>query len=140
MKFLSFILFFVLPILTIAQNVVITYPPDGQNVSPGQSLTVQVSRPNSLTGSTGVSIVIAVDSCAMTPCRTPDQVLGDVLYSGPYTPYQYSNVVAEYQNFSIPIPTWYSAGPAQLNVAYFSLIGAGPFPNLQLLNSTVIVS
>lgn len=59
----------------------------------------------------------------MTPCRTPDQVLGNVLYSGPYTPIQYSDNIPEYQNFSVPVPDWYSAGPAQLNVVYFSLIG-----------------
>lgn len=45
MNLLSSILFSVLPILTLAQNVVISYPPEGQNVFPGQSLTVQVSRP-----------------------------------------------------------------------------------------------
>ncbi|KAF8737482.1 hypothetical protein AX14_012781 [Amanita brunnescens Koide BX004] len=123
MKLLSFIPFLVLAVLSLAQNVVISYPPQGQLIVPGEDFTVQISRPNSLTGSTEVSVAIAVASCANTPCRTPDQVLGDVVYKGPYTPFLYSNIIPEYQNFTVSIPSGFPAGPAQLNVAHFSLVG-----------------
>ncbi|KAF8336753.1 hypothetical protein F5887DRAFT_565811 [Amanita rubescens] len=140
MKLLNVILFFILPIVSLAQNVVISYPPPGQSIVPGENFTVQIARPITLTGSTEVSVVIAVASCAQTPCRTPDQVLGQVLYDGPYTPQLESNTQPPYQNFSVSLQTGFSQGAAQLNVAHFSLVGAGPFPSLQVLNSTLVVS
>ena len=142
MMFLSFILALALPILSLAQNVVITYPPDGQSIVPGEDFTVQISLPvrlchpiitfstsdlyvtqGSLTGSTQVSVAIGVASCASSPCRSPADILGDVVYSGPYTPIPYSNVQPEYQNFTVSVPNGFPAGPAQLNVAHFYLVG-----------------
>lgn len=142
MKFLSFIFVLVLPILSLAQNVVISYPPEDQLIVPGQDFTVQVSLPvrlyhpitrlstsdlcatqGSLTGSTQVSVAIGVASCTSAPCRSPADILGDVLYSGPYTPIPYSNVEPEYQNFTVSVPNGFPAGPAQLNIAHFYLVG-----------------
>ena len=45
MKFLSFILALAFPILSLAQNVVISYPPEGQLIVPGEDFIVQVSLP-----------------------------------------------------------------------------------------------
>jgi hypothetical protein len=142
MKFLSFILALALPILALAQNVVISYPPEGQLIVPGEDFIVKVSLPvrlcypiitystadlcatqGSLTGSTQVSVAIGVASCASAPCRSPADILGDVVYSGPYTPIAYSNVEPEYQNFTVSVPNGFPVGPAQLNIAHFYLVG-----------------
>ncbi|KAF8737491.1 hypothetical protein AX14_012788 [Amanita brunnescens Koide BX004] len=125
--------------LSLAQGVTINYPPAGQLIVPGKTFTVQIARPDTLTGSTEVSVAIAVTSCVSSPCTTPDQVLGDVLYQGPYTPKLVNGRTPAYQNFSVSVPSAYPQGAAQLNVAHFSLVGLGPFPFLQTLNSTLVV-
>jgi len=45
MKLLNVTLFFILPIISLAQNVVIGYPPAGQSIVPGADFTVQIERP-----------------------------------------------------------------------------------------------
>ena len=45
MKLLSIVLFLVLPVLSLAQAVTITYPPAGQTLAPGEEFTVQIARP-----------------------------------------------------------------------------------------------
>ena len=45
MKFLSFTLFLALPVLSLAQSVVITHPAKGATFSPDESFTVTVSEP-----------------------------------------------------------------------------------------------
>ena len=45
MKILSFALFFALPVLSLAQGVVITNPAKGATFTPGESFTVTVSEP-----------------------------------------------------------------------------------------------
>lgn len=45
MKILSFTLFLVLPILSLAQGVVITHPAKGATFTPGESFVVTVSEP-----------------------------------------------------------------------------------------------
>ena len=45
MKLLSVVLFLVIPVLSLAQAVTITYPPAGQSLAPGEEFTVQIARP-----------------------------------------------------------------------------------------------
>ncbi|KAF8737485.1 hypothetical protein AX14_012783 [Amanita brunnescens Koide BX004] len=138
-EFLSSALFFALPILSLAQGVVITNPKKGETFAPGEFFTVTVSEPDSLTGSIGVATAMGLASCASGPCSPPalDNFFGTVLEYGLYTPTKTPPV---FQNFSVKVPDWWQGGPAQLNVAYFSLIGAGSEPNMQLLDVEINVS
>ncbi|KIL61390.1 hypothetical protein M378DRAFT_51915, partial [Amanita muscaria Koide BX008] len=120
-----------------AQSVEIGYPPNGASVPAGQDLTVQVVRPDTLTGSQEVAVVIGLASCTSQSCLPPNAVMGNILYNGPYNPqFQQPNLPPRppYQNFSVAIPASWTKGAAQLNVAHFTLIGLGPFPFSETLS------
>ena len=74
-----------------------------------------------LTGSEEVTVVIAAFLCS-SECPGANEVLGDVLYNGPYVPQIYSDDWNPYQNITITVPSWY-AGLVQLSVARFYLLG-----------------
>ncbi|KAF8688703.1 hypothetical protein AX14_013763 [Amanita brunnescens Koide BX004] len=139
MKLLGALLFFVLATLSLAQNTILSYPPQGKVVHPGENLTVVLERPNSLTNSFEVSVVISIVSCAQSPCLPPSDVLGYVMYQGPYKPMYHQPEYPPHENFTVTIPSGFQKGPAQLNVAHFALVGAGPYPWLELHNTTLIV-
>lgn len=131
----------------LAQSITLTQPADLTTVSPGDNLTVQVTRFDTLTGSTEVALAIGLASCAgyTDGCASFDvtERLGTILYAGPYAP-QYEPTGAyqdqEYQNFTVTVPTGFAAGEASLTVSHFSLVGAGPYPSLEVKNMTLIVS
>ncbi|KAJ7635188.1 hypothetical protein FB45DRAFT_989694 [Roridomyces roridus] len=132
--------------MAFGQGVSIGAPTAGSTISPGTNITVEVDRPDTLTGSTEVAIIIGFTSCVgftESQCPPPASLIGSVLYNGPYDPEFHTDVtptkLAPYQNFSVMIPTTTSKGPAQLSVTHFSLVGAGPFPLLQSLNVSLIV-
>ncbi|CAK5274327.1 unnamed protein product [Mycena citricolor] len=119
------------------QSIEIGAPADGATVKAGSALVVEVDRPDTITGSTEVAVVIAVRSCVGSPCPSPADVLGTVLYNGGYNPMFHTNVTPSkppYQNLTVTIPANLAKGPAQLNVAHVTLIGAGPFPFLETRN------
>ncbi|KAK7052469.1 hypothetical protein R3P38DRAFT_1646729 [Favolaschia claudopus] len=127
----------------LAQRAVIGAPQDGTTVHPGQNLTVEIDRPDSLTGSTEVAVVIGFFSCGSSPaatCPPPTDVLGSVLYNGPYDPEFHTGVSRPpHQNFTVTVPPFAPAGKAQLGVAHLSLVGAGQFPLFETLNVTLKV-
>ncbi|KAH8091043.1 hypothetical protein BXZ70DRAFT_909919 [Cristinia sonorae] len=132
-----------------AQSIAITGPPAGTTVTAGQGFVVDIARPNTLSPSQEVAVVVALSSCGSFgggTCDfvTPDQVLGRILYSGPYTPTHHTDSapgsIEFYQNFTVTVPDNFAKGPASLNVAHFNLIGAGPFPSMEVKNITVIVA
>ncbi|KAG0709263.1 hypothetical protein DFH29DRAFT_978825 [Suillus ampliporus] len=122
-----------------AQNAAIGYPPQGLSVSPGSSLTVQVERPNSLTGSEEVAVVIGLQSCQGMPCIDPADFMGHILYNGPFNPQYHETYNPPYQNFTVQIPSNF-AGTALLGVAHVTLVGAGFYPSLETLNRTITIS
>ncbi|THH18320.1 hypothetical protein EW146_g2651 [Bondarzewia mesenterica] len=123
-----------------AQNIAIGYPSDGSSVTANSSLTVQVNRPNSLTGSQEVAIVISMAQCTSGGCPDPTELLGRTLYYGPYNP-QYPTTRTPQnvpqQNFSVTVPSTLQQGKAVLTVTHLSLVGAGPFPLLEFKNVTL---
>lgn len=114
-----------------AQGIAIGGPLEGSSISPGSNITVEVDRPNTLTGSQEVAIVIGLLSCASRgTCDTFDvtEVIGSILYVGPYAPaYQPATPgiawKPPYQNFSVQVPVGIPKGPASLTVSHFSLVG-----------------
>ncbi|KIL61388.1 hypothetical protein M378DRAFT_167036, partial [Amanita muscaria Koide BX008] len=121
MNLLKVVVLFFFTTVAFAQGVVINYPQNGASVPAGQDLTVQVVRPDTLTGSQEVAVVIGLESCTSQSCPSPVDVMGDILYNGPYNP-QFQQL-QPYQNFSVAIPASWTKGAAQLNVAHFTLIG-----------------
>ncbi|KAJ7769220.1 hypothetical protein DFH07DRAFT_769116 [Mycena maculata] len=146
MKFFSSLFMSAMLVTTaFAQTADIGAPAPGTTVTAGSNLTVEVDRPDSLTGSTEVAVVIGFLSCVPFPdgCPPASDILGDILYDGSYDPQFHTNVTPTkppYQNFTVTIPASAEAGTAQISVAHFSLVGAGPFPFLETLNVTVNVN
>ncbi|KAK2460444.1 hypothetical protein APHAL10511_007609 [Amanita phalloides] len=143
MKFFSSVLvtFFALATLVCAQDVYIGYPPAGKRVHPGEHLPVEIAQPISIQGSWNVGVAIGISSCVPDnnpPCQPASNGVGYVLYAGSYKPELHSRP-PRYQNFTVEIPTWYTKGPAQLNVAYAGLFGASAYPYFQAFNQTLVV-
>lgn len=116
MKFFATILSLGFLAVAAAQNIVIGSPADGDTISAGQNITVQVERPvrlplllslrshsnsfylpffhsfsnqDSLTGSIEVAVVISIAPCAgsdISTCANPADRLGARMYSGPFDP------------------------------------------------------
>ncbi|GIJ81613.1 hypothetical protein Asppvi_000112 [Aspergillus pseudoviridinutans] len=123
-----------------AQNVAIGLPSEGENLTPGSSTVVQIQRPNSLTGSQEIAVAIGLSSCADSKCWTAAEVMGTILYTGPFKPEYHESSQPPYQNFSVNIPEAIGKGKAQLNIAHVSLVGAGNFPYMETLNRTVLIA
>ncbi|OCH88448.1 hypothetical protein OBBRIDRAFT_795216 [Obba rivulosa] len=145
----SFVVALGLAASVFAQSIQIGAPVEFSSITPGTNITVEVDRPDTLTGSQEVAIVIALNSCVGPgldgSCASFDvtQDLGTVLYSGPYDP-EFHDVPGlpnkpPYQNFSVQVPSSLPQGEAALTVSHFSLIGLGPFPNLEVKNITLNV-
>ncbi|KAJ7244432.1 hypothetical protein B0H12DRAFT_1054872 [Mycena haematopus] len=127
----------------LAQSVDIGAPADGSTVLHGSNITVEIDRPDTLTGSTEVAIVIGFWHCgsAASVCPPPSDVLGTILYNGPYDPEFRTGGGSKppYQNFTVTIPSTALPGKAQLGVAHLSLVGAGQYPFLETRNITLNV-
>jgi len=119
-----------------APNIVIGAPANDSNVSSGQNLTVEIKKPNSLTGSQEVAIVIAMNSCT-DGCPSPKRNLGQILYNGPFNPTS-TELGFSNQSFTVKVPTL-DKGTAILSVTHLSLIQAGPHPFLEFENITLNV-
>ncbi|RDX50210.1 hypothetical protein OH76DRAFT_1482366 [Lentinus brumalis] len=125
----------------LAQRIAIGAPAEWTNVKPGQNITVRVDRPNTLSSSQEVAIAIGLWPCGSTACSNIDvqEVLGNVLYSGPYTPKLVSPGLPPFQNFIVTVPVHFQPQEVSLSVAHFSLIGAGFEPFLEVANITLII-
>ncbi|KAK1143225.1 hypothetical protein N8T08_006924 [Aspergillus melleus] len=123
-----------------AQNARIGLPQAAASIKAGSKLTVQVQRPNSLTGSQEVGVAIGLQSCANSPCHAAKDVMGQILYNGPYKPVYHEYYLPPYENFTVTVPDSVESGEAVLGVTHVSLVGAGPFPFLEVLNQTIQVA
>ncbi|KAJ5500045.1 hypothetical protein N7453_009096 [Penicillium expansum] len=135
-SFFSMVLFVA---VAIAQRAVIGLPTENQKINPGKEVIIQVQRPNSLSPSKEMGVAIGLSSCASSPCRDADEVLGTILYNGPFNPVYHESNLAPYENFTVTVPASATLGKGQINVAHAALIGAGPSAFLESLNQTVFV-
>ncbi|KAF8218124.1 hypothetical protein K438DRAFT_1796340 [Mycena galopus ATCC 62051] len=127
----------------LAQGTDIGAPADGATVRAGSNITVEIDRPDTLTGSIEGAVVIGFESCVgINSCFPPSEAMGAILYNGPYAPEFHTDVTPgkpPYQNFTVTIPSSAPAGVAQLNLAHFSLVGAVAGPFLETHNITLNV-
>ncbi|KAH9979862.1 hypothetical protein BGW80DRAFT_463433 [Lactifluus volemus] len=143
MKFASLVAFASLVCGALGQSIDIGYPHPGSQIKPGEPFTVQVVRPDTLTGSQEVAIVISLLNCLTHLCPSPIDILGNTLYSGPYNP-QFPTTPtplnAPQQNFTLTVPrTFKRDTKAQLTVTHLALVGAGPFALFEHENVTLHV-
>ncbi|KAJ8696955.1 hypothetical protein PTI98_006774 [Pleurotus ostreatus] len=128
MKFTSCVVFlFSLLSVSLAQSIMIGFPKPSANITAGSNFTVEVDRPNSLTGSTEVGIAINIQPCAARgECIPPEDLLGFTLYAGSYNPQFHTNVsfgLPPHQNFTVALPSSFAKGTALLSVTHLSLVG-----------------
>ncbi|KAK2465747.1 hypothetical protein APHAL10511_002291 [Amanita phalloides] len=140
MKSLSVVVFFIIATVSLAQNIVIGVPKPDTKIHAGSQFNVRIEKPDTLTNSLQIALVIAVASCANSYCLTPRDGLGTVLYNGTFNPqFRTGSSLPPYQDFDVTMPSYFPTGATQLNVANFELIGAELYPSLQLLNSSLAV-
>ncbi|KAH7927835.1 hypothetical protein BV22DRAFT_1006033 [Leucogyrophana mollusca] len=130
----------------LAQSIQIGAPADWSSVLPGESVVVQVDRPNFNSQASEVAVVIAIFPCFSDPplsCPAFERDgVGEILYNGPYNPqYPSPNPDNEppQQNFTVTIPSGIKTGPAVFSVTHFSFTGANNFPLLESKNITLVV-
>ncbi|KAL2842898.1 hypothetical protein BJY01DRAFT_199413 [Aspergillus pseudoustus] len=124
----------------LAQSVSVSLPAAQSNqIQAGSDLVVQVIRPNSLTGSEEIGVAIGIRNCPTLPCAPAESVLGTVLYNGPYDPEYHEVGNQPYENFTVTVPETLQTGRAIIGVAHATLIGAGPWPFLEVVNVTATV-
>ncbi|EKM52095.1 uncharacterized protein PHACADRAFT_212686 [Phanerochaete carnosa HHB-10118-sp] len=125
----------------LAQSIDIGAPAANSTVSPGQSITVEVDKPDSLTGSTEVALVLSMASCPADGCTDPSYDpsgdLGQILYNGPYNPQFHPETdpgKPPYQNFSVEVPTTFTSGEnIALIATHLDLVGVGLSPLLEVI-------
>lgn len=140
MKLLSILVASICAGTAAAQGLTIQNPPEGANVKAGQNLTIQVIKNGDIESSIEAGFVIGFLPCpvATNPSGCSPAELGSILFNGPYNP-EVHGVGPPFQNFTVTIPSDASAGAAQIAIARFFLIGAGPSPTLGQNNVTVTV-
>lgn len=74
-----------------------------------------------------VGIALAVASCNNGVCPQPANELGDVLYAGSWTPTAH-NPGGFYQNFTLQLSEYATAGPAVFTLTHLCLLGVCCFP------------
>ncbi|KAF5352836.1 hypothetical protein D9756_006103 [Leucocoprinus leucothites] len=116
-----------------AQRAYIRSPASGVTVHKGQSVVLQLVRPNSIQGSREVGLALSFQTCANGACSDPVNRLGTVLYTGPYDPQLHEIPGNPYENFTLTIPDseFFQPGKAQLISTRLHLIGAGPSATLE---------
>ncbi|EMD40611.1 hypothetical protein CERSUDRAFT_91348 [Gelatoporia subvermispora B] len=116
-----------------AQGIQIGAPLPNSNITVGSNFTVEVDRPESLTGSEEVAIIIGINECPQTAagCNDPtfdiQNNIGIVLYEGPFNP-QFDNSTPPdhkppHQNFTVTAPG--TSGEWYLSVSHLSIVAAG---------------
>ncbi|KAJ5155196.1 hypothetical protein N7492_007999 [Penicillium capsulatum] len=125
--------------MALAQSAGLGLPTEGQEIAAGSQVVVQVQRPNSPTPSKEMAVAIGIAPCSSNGCQSSSDVLGTIMYNGPFSP-AYHDSSPPYENFTVKIPDDLAEGKAKLNIAHATLIGAGPFPFLETLNRTVVIT
>ncbi|KAH8992561.1 hypothetical protein EDB86DRAFT_1480704 [Lactarius hatsudake] len=144
MKLASFLSLASLAVCAFAQTIEIGYPHHNTHIGPGKQFIVQVNRPDTLTSSQEVAIVISLLRCPKNGgCPKPSDDLGTTLYAGPYNPQFPTTKTPQdvpQQNFTVKVPSSFKTNEtAQLAVTHLSLVGAGPFPLFEIKNVTLKV-
>ncbi|KAL3496130.1 hypothetical protein BJX62DRAFT_134797 [Aspergillus germanicus] len=122
----------------LAQNVFVNLP-EGPTLEAGSEAIIQVTRPNSLTGSREIAVAIGVYPCNNGHCLPAESTLGTVLYNGPFKPEYHELSGLPYENFTVTVPADLAKGSAVVGVAHAALVGAANWPFFEVVNTTATV-
>ncbi|KAJ5584280.1 uncharacterized protein N7459_004080 [Penicillium hispanicum] len=125
--------------VALAQGADIGLPTKGQTVPAGQDVIVQVQRVDTLTNSNELAVAIGISSCAKG-CLSAMKDMGTLLFNGTFEPAFHEAGPPPYQNYSVTIPSDFTKGAAQINVAHATLVGALLYPMIEGLNQSIIVT
>ncbi|KAI0755327.1 hypothetical protein C8Q80DRAFT_425661 [Daedaleopsis nitida] len=124
----------------LAQRIRIGAPAEWTTVTPGESITVRVEVPLTLSSSNEVAVAIGFWPCGGGPCaaQSVDQYLGNVVYKGLFAPQLHESPTPPYENFTVAVPASFQP-PMQvsLGVARFAMIGASEMPFMEVANITL---
>ncbi|KAI0636731.1 hypothetical protein C8Q77DRAFT_1215680 [Trametes polyzona] len=125
----------------LGQSIAILSPPAGATLSPGSTFIVDVDKADSLSPSQDVSVAIGLESCTQASCDTlaSSGILGNIVFTGDYSPQLRPNSTHVFQNYSVQVPSTLQAGPAVLSIAHFYLLGVGASPAVEMVNTTVTI-
>jgi len=125
-----------------AQSINIATPIPEEALTIGKSFTVEIDQPDSLGPAESVSVVIGLQNCGSTACPSVDgdDILGEILFAGPYNPQRHENFKPPYQNFTFTLDANAQSGNAVIHVAHLFLSGAGPMANLETKNVSVTLA
>lgn len=125
----------------LAQSVSIGLPTAGAQLYTSTNATFQIQRPDSLTGSEEIAVVIGINKCSSgATCIPPEDSMGTVMYNGPFNPQFHETYLPPYQNFTLEIPESVATGNGIVTVAHFSLVGASTYPLIEYHNQTVTIA
>ncbi|KAL2826703.1 hypothetical protein BDW59DRAFT_145056 [Aspergillus cavernicola] len=134
----TFVILTTLAATALAQNVYVDLP-GGPELIAGDEVTIQVQRPNFLSGSREIGIAIGIQSCPTEPCIPSESSLGTELYNGSFNPEYHENAIPPYENFTVTIPEGTATGNAIVGVAHASIVGASNWPFFEVVNTTATV-
>ncbi|KAI9569283.1 hypothetical protein HD554DRAFT_2038237 [Boletus coccyginus] len=98
----------------LSQAVVIGAPTSGTTLSLGQTFTAQLLVFPSFAACIDVNIILAIANCNNGVCPQKNDAPGNVLYAGPFLATEHPDGL--YQNFSMQVPQYMSAGPAAFSL------------------------
>ena len=90
---------------------------------------------DTLTGSEEVAVVIGLQSCPGTPCISPTDLMGQILYNGPFNPQYHETYNPPYENFTVQVPSNIASGTALIGVAHVTLVGVSALTCFETGNS-----
>ncbi|KAG9317871.1 hypothetical protein JVU11DRAFT_2099 [Chiua virens] len=122
----------------LGQTIELGSPSNGDVLCAGQNFTAQVIQPESMASCIQVGIALAMDTCGNGVCPQPSDQLGDVLYAGPWTPTAHAPG-GFYQNFTLQVSEYMTAGPAIFTLTHLCLLGGGPYPFLEFRNASITI-
>ncbi|KAK7444309.1 hypothetical protein VKT23_015321 [Stygiomarasmius scandens] len=127
--------------VALGQSAHIGFPTDGATVSAGSPLSVNVIRPNTISSSEEVAVVIGIASCTTSDqgCLAPNLTMGSILYNGPFDPQIPSPTEPPSQNITVDIPSDIPKGETQLNFAHFFMVGASLSPSVETSSVSITI-
>ncbi|KAJ6551790.1 hypothetical protein B0H19DRAFT_1073424 [Mycena capillaripes] len=143
MKFFSsFSISLILAGSAFAQGIGIGAPLIGTTIKVGSNITVQVNGEPVKQGTIEAAVVIGLLSCS-SPCPSPKEQIGQILYNGPYFPTIHFIGPGpaghpSFENLTVAIPASTPAGPAQLSVTQANILNDGS--HFVLTTSEVMIS
>ncbi|KAF8121164.1 hypothetical protein EV363DRAFT_953534 [Boletus edulis] len=137
--FVKFLCAMALAKAILGQNIFIASPVVHTNVVAGSNITIQLGEINPF-DMRDFGLLMGIQACtSASACPDVSHGLGQLLYSGPFTPAWHEGDKYNYQNFTVTVPSLPS-GPVEFGVAHFFFVEASfNIASLEFTNITLNV-